>query len=211
MNKIEQMLTGQMEISEFLDELASDQKLQMQIRKLVPIEAIDNPDHVFWTRIYYGSVKRFDYDYLQFLEWMCRFDGTIGDKLNIWATLRRAYCYHYPEIICTEQYEKAHSLYLDAVRDCFEGFEVQSLIEDIVIEALQIKQKGKRVQQVKQKLNKLFRSESGKYPRWIQGAEWPMGTNVPMMFVKQIRTNDAVCYYFEDVDTRNIRVIEQYY
>lgn len=53
MNSIEQMLTGQMEMREFVALLQSDSELQHTISKLVPQDAISNLNHIFWTNIYY--------------------------------------------------------------------------------------------------------------------------------------------------------------
>lgn len=50
-----------------------------------------------------------------------------------------------------------------------------------------------------------------KRPCWIQGGEWPMGKNSPMQYIGRSKIPDGVKYIFQDVDTGEIREIEQFY
>ena len=64
MQIIEQMLTGQLPMSEFTQALQTDRALQDTIRHFVPEEAKNDPHHPFWNRIAYSVLKPFDFDYL---------------------------------------------------------------------------------------------------------------------------------------------------
>lgn len=211
MNTIELMLTGQMEMTEFTTQLKSDPALQSELRNLIPQEAIHDESHPLWKRISFESFRNHDSDFLQFLCWLCQFDGTMGDDLNIWSLIYEVYSYDHPDLSYTNKYEEAYDLYLDVIRDCFEGMEVRQIVEKIVMKALPIKYKGKRIQQARMEVEKQFHVVDRKRPHWIQGPDWPMGENTPMKFIMQKRKGECVQYFFEDADTGVSRIVEQYY
>jgi polar amino acid transport system substrate-binding protein len=70
----------------------------------------------------------------------------------------------------------------------------------------------------KEKVKEVFPTAGGKWPRWVQGAEWPLGMNgKPMRFVEQKRKKGKeyanmlyTQFFFEDVDTGETRVIDQF-
>lgn len=212
MNVFEQLLTGEMEMSEFVYLLKNDQAVRAEINKLIPEQAKGNKEHAFWsTRLSYSSLKNFNFDLLQFLAWIARFDGSIGDNLNIFDIIQAVYLYHYPDLSCTQSYHDAFGLYLDVVKDCYDGPEVDDLVQKVIQNALAIKGKGKRIAQAKAEIQHLFHTENSKRPRWIQGAEWPMGDRSPMKYISQKRKGECVQYLFEDVDTKETRIVEQFY
>lgn len=213
MSTIEQMLTGKIGMSEFVAQLKSDTTLQNEIRNLVPKEAAHSGGHPLWVqqRISYDTFQNCGYDFLQFVRRLSRFDGTIGDNLNIWSVICDVYSYYHPELSYTNVYHEMFGLYLDVSRDCFEGPEVRPLVEKIVLDAMEIKLKGKRRESAKKEVERLFHVTDGKRPRWIQGAEWPMGVNSPMKYISRKSKGELVQYFFEDVDTGACRTVEQYY
>lgn len=211
MQIIEQMLTGQLPMSEFTQALQTDRALQDTIRHFVPEEAKNDPHHPFWNRIAYSVLKLFDFDYLAFVLALSRFDGTIGDALNIFSFFEDAYMYYHPEIVCTTAYYEAHSLYLDAVGSFYEGPEVTQLLNQLVTEELPVKSKSKQMKLLRGKLKEAFHIVGNKRPYWIQGGEWPIGKNSPMQYIGRNKIPDGIQYVFRDVDTDTIRMIEQYY
>lgn len=187
---IEQVLTGNIDMEQFLKKLQDDPELQEYIRRLVPEEAKEDPSHVFWKSVSYPSVKRDHFDYYRFIFrmansdlWASHPDIRIGKYLNIFSLLKKAYLYYYPDIVCTRRYEDVFDVYLDAVGDCFEGPEVCALVEQIILDTMQLSAKSKRVKQARTVLRDVFHIESSKRPRWIQGPEWPMGSRSLMQFV----------------------------
>ncbi len=68
-----------------------------------------------------------------------------------------------------------------------------------------------RVQAGKEALWNAFHIQGRNFPRWPQNAQWPMGKNSPMAYVKQKRDGDLVLLTFQDVDTGEVRVVEQFY
>ena len=67
------------------------------------------------------------------------------------------------------------------------------------------------IQEAKQQLRVLFHLVPRKYPRWIQEPDWPMGKHSPMKYVDQKKTGELVEYFFQDVDTDEMKVVKQYY
>lgn len=215
---IEQVLTGNIDMEQFLKKLQDDPELQEYIRRLVPEEAKEDPSHVFWKSVSYPSVKRDHFDYYRFIFrmansdlWASHPDIRIWKYLNIFSLLKKAYLYYYPDIVCTRRYEDVFDVYLDAVGDCFEGPEVCALVEQIILDAMQLSAKTKRVKQARTVLRDVFHIEGSKRPRWIQGPEWPIGSRSPMQFTGQKKAGETVDYTFQDVDTGDIRTIRQYY
>ena len=96
---IEQVLSGNIDMEQFLKKLQDDPELQEYIRHLVPEEAKEDPSHVFWKSVSYPSVKRDHFDYYRFIFrmansdlWASHPDGRIGKYLNIFSLLKKRIC-----------------------------------------------------------------------------------------------------------------------
>lgn len=211
MQIIEQMLIGLLPILEFTQALRTDRLLQDTIRQFVPPDAINDPSHRFWSTIAYSALERHHFDYLEFLFSISRFDGTLGDDLNVFSLIKIAFEYYNPDIKCTTVYHDAHGLYLDAVGTYYEGPEVVPLLQQLVLEAMSISPKTKRIKVLREKLKETFHVTDQNRPHWIQGGEWPMGKNSPMQYIGCTKSKDGISYTFRDVDTNAIRTIDQYY
>lgn len=211
MNTIEKMLVGCIEMSDFFEQLNKDVELQEELRNLLPTDAVNNPDHALWEKYSYSAAKKYDFDFLKQLRACCRFDLSISDNLNIFGSIRCIYCFVHPTLICTKKYEDSFDLYLDVVKDCYDGPEVRYLVEQIIQNALPLKTKKARITQARLELAHQFHLADKKRPRWIQGPEWPMGLHSPMNYVLQKRMGESMQYIFEDFDTKESRIIIQYY
>ena len=208
---IKQVLSGRVSMDIFLKELENDQELQGYIRNFVPKEAKGDCTHHFWKIVPYQSLQRNDFDYYKYLFWAQHSKVKYAKHLNIFSRLQTVYQYYYPEVQCTNRYEKVFDIYLDAIKDCFDGPEVQELVERIIADSMQLSSKAKRTKQAQMNINSYFHVEKNKRPRWVQGPEWPMGNNSPMAFVAQKRFSEAVLFEFRDVDTGETRVVKQFY
>ena len=211
MEIIKQMLTGQMPMSEFIQHLRTDRSLQDALRQLIPHEAVNNPDHVLWRKYSYETAKKYDFDCLAILCGLHRMNGSIGDNLGIYGTVRAIYRHYEPDLNYTSQYHDAHDVYLRTVGEYYEGLEVTPFLNQIVAEALPIRPKYKRDKILRERLKEVFHVVGKNRPYWIQGGEWPMGKNSPMQYIGRERIPDGVRYTFRDVDTDETRTIEQYY
>ena len=208
---IEQMLSGRIEMEDFLNELQDNCELQQKIRDLLPRDAKENPGHIFWKVVPYQSLQQNNFDYYDFLFWGSHSRVKFGIHLNIFSRLSKAYRYYQPDIQCTSRYSDEFDIYLDAVKDCYDGPEVQKLVEQIVADSIQLTSKAKRTQYAKTAISENFHVENNRRPRWVQGPEWPMGINSPMKFAVQKKVGDSVEYEFVDVDSGLIRMVKQYF
>lgn len=212
MENIRKFLEGEMGMDEFLPLLKSDEQLRNDIRSLIPPDATNNREHGLWKKHSYSTAQAYNFDVLQLLEHMFRMDGSISDNLNIFGTLKVFFCYCNPDTVCTSVYKDSFMLYLDAVGEYFDGPEVNAQVMKIIEKALELNTASKRKQYAKQAVREFFHVDKrGSYPRWIQGAEWPMGESSPMRYVSRKRKGECVQYLFEDVDTGTKKIVEQYY
>ena len=116
-------------------------------------------------------------------------------------------------------HEKA-SFMMDVCPEYIEGHEIDEagIIEAIIEQVPEALPKAKRKKQIKELIKKEFHIEGTKYPRWLQGGEWPVSKNgKPMRFVEQKRKKGKeyaemlyTQFFFEDVETGEICVIDQF-
>lgn len=211
MTVLEKMLSGQIEMSEYLYVLTSNFNLQDELNSIVPKDAIENPNHPLWKCVYYHFLFQYNFDLYNCIISFHRLDDSLADNLNIFGLIKRIYNYTNPDFTFTTKYYDAYGTYLDVVKDCYDGPEVRELVNDIIKKCLSLKTKSSRKKEGQMKIFELFHIIDKNKPRWIQGAEWPMGVNSPMKFVEQKRRKEQVEYLFVDVDTEEKRTVVQYY
>lgn len=211
MDRIKELLLGNLSMDLFLQQIENDETLQQAIRNLIPVEAQNNPEHPLWVKYSYATSKEYKFDLLKQLQGRNRFDRSIEDNLNIFGTIQHLYMWQNPNIQCTTLYRDAFGVYLSAVGDWYGGPEVDHLVDSCIQSVLCIRNKNQRIKEAKQKIKSLFHTEGGNIPRWIQGAEWPMGQSTPMAFITRKRKQESVLYFFQDVETEEVRVVEQFY
>lgn len=142
--------------------------------------------------------------------------------VNIQSWLYNLMTEIYPnEIIEKDEsiHEKA-SFIMDVCPEYIEGHEIDEagIIEAIVEQVPETLPKSKRKKQIKELIKKEFHIEGTKYPRWVQGGEWPVSkSGKPMRFVEQKRKKGKgyenmlyTLFVFEDVDTLERRIVEQF-
>lgn len=117
----------------------------------------------------------------------------------------------YPDVKPTDYYLEESDFYTNAAGDAVGGLEVDAYIEDLLQEFPPTMGKTRRIKAAKEKIREAFHIEGKKYPRWAQDAEWPMGKNSPMEYLSQRRDGELVELRFRDVDTGEIRIVEQFY
>ena len=89
-------------------------------------------------------------------------------------------------------HEKA-SFMMDVCPEYIEGQEIDEagIIETIIGQVPESLPKAKRKKQIKELIKKEFHIEGIKYPRWVQGGEWPVSqSGKPMRFVEQKRKKE---------------------
>lgn len=211
-DKLFAFLVGGQNIESFIADFQSDVDLQRSIRELIPEEAKQNSTNPLWSKFSYSAFEKLSFDFYKYLVNMCSLSGTIPDNYNLFSSLKRMCEFTtHDNIPFSKEYDGSFSLYLDIARDCFDGPEVQDYLEQIIRESLSLPQKTAQRKFAKKMVEEGFQTLENKRPQWIQGAEWPMGKNRPMLFEKQKKKAERVQYYFRDIDTGEGRVIIQYY
>lgn len=96
-----------------------------------------------------------------------------------------------------------------AIGEIIDGI-IASVPEDMPI--------SKRKKLIKEKIKEAFPCKTKKYPHWVQSEEWQISeSGKPMRFIEQKRKKGKEYkdtlhteFYFEDVDTGEIRIVEQF-
>ncbi len=149
-------------------------------------------------------------------------NSNLWTYVNIQSWLYKLITEIYPD----ESIEKDESLHekasfmMDVCPEYIEGHEIDEtgIIEAIIEQVPESLPKAKRKKQIKELIKKEFHIEGSKYPRWVQGGEWPVSkSGKPMRFVEQKRKKGKeyaemlyTQFFFEDVETGEIRVIDQF-
>lgn len=226
MNKVELFLSGQMETAVFYHDLKADDELKAFISGIIPKEARFNPDHPLWKDYSYLNALEHDFDVLKILS-VFKFNNEIGDQLNIVGTLHHLYTHKSHKAALSPddpldrrmiECEELFGLYLDLIQDTFDGPEVRDTVERILQTVKGVEGKTKRKSVGKCMVAEAFHYVDRKRPRWIQGPEWPAGSDgKPMRFIKQFSKSKAAyaislytVYLFEDVNTGEQRSVEQF-
>lgn len=151
---------------------------------------------------------------------LSRGGGNLARYLNIHSFYSKIITTAFPtdNITVDTTLDEKSSFMSDACPEYIGGPEVEELL-GILLETLpKDLSKSKKIRLYKEKLKELFHIEQNKYPRWVQEAEWPMGSdNLPMRFVGQKRKKGKAYetmlyteFLFEDVKTGEQRIIEQF-
>lgn len=142
--------------------------------------------------------------------------------VNIQSWLYNLMVEFYPNesILKDEFLHNKASFMMDVCPEYIYGHEIDEagIIEAIIDKVPESLPKAKRKKQIKELIKKEFHIEGKKYPRWVQSGEWPVSKNgKPLRFVGQKRKKGKgyedmlyTIYVFEDVDTLEVRTIEQF-
>ncbi len=146
--------------------------------------------------------------------------GTLGKYLNIHALFSKVLVTAFPDdnITIDTTLDDKFIFMLNACPEYIEGEEVDSVIEKVLESIPQNLSRTKRIKQFKEQIKQVFHIEGNKYPRWIQGGEWPIGEDgVPMKFISQKRKKGKAYdtmlfteFLFEDMKTGKQRIVEQF-
>ena len=130
---------------------------------------------------------------------------------HIYSIVGAALTAAYPNVKVTKSYKQEIDFYFDAIPDAVMNVTLDDYFEKILSEFPASMGKVKRKKAAREKIKQLFHIEGRKYPYWAQESEWPMGKNSPMKFIRQKQDGDQVLYWFQDVDTGEEKIVEQFY
>ena len=169
----------------------------------------------------YQTVEKLPYDVRRMAERQ-KTTTRLGYQLNLQGWLCRLMEQLFPEetFVRDNTLSEKHSFMLDACPEYIGGVEVEEagILEAILDSVPETMPKNKRIKEVKSRIKKAFHVSGIIYPRWVQEAEWPVSpSGKPMKFVKQKRKKGKeyenmlyTLFYFEDVDTGEERIVEQF-
>lgn len=158
---------------------------------------------------------------LQIEEYVHKDPGSkLGKYLNIHGCFSRVLTTAFPDdgILVDQTLREKHNFMLDACPEYIGGSEVDHLLDELLETLPEGLSKTKRVKLYREKIKELFPMRDKKYPRWVQEAEWPIApSGKPMRFLEQKKAKGKAYaetmlthYVFEDVDTGEQRVIDQF-
>ena len=170
--------------------------------------------HPFWADVRNETCLNELHDRIDFHEYfhITKAFQTPGNRVNAYSFLLSLARKAYPELKESNRFSKEYGFYLDVCGECMDGPEIEQYVDSTIFEiynsSLKMSDK-KRI--AKQKLREVFHITDKKYPRWIQGAEWPMGQNSPMQYIARKRDGERVIFTFQDVDTAETKDVVQFY
>ena len=132
-------------------------------------------------------------------------------QYHIFSIIETAVLAAYPETKCTRRYKQNSDYYYKALGRSIGGNEVMGYAASILDQFPPTMKVADRLKAGKEALWAAFHIKDRKFPRWAQEADWPMGKNSPMEYLGQHRDGELVALRFRDVDTGEIRVVEQFY
>lgn len=228
-------LNGKVSGQEFIAAARKDEKIADWFQKLLPpgAEIIDKPyipyqfidfghcvyqtacsSHPFWKNVSVNeclNILKDRVDFREFFQNKCHFD-TAGGRMNVYYFLYSLVKTQYPELTVSDRYDKELDFYLDLCGNYLEGPEVRHFLNNLIFEIYNMPGTRKEKEKIARvKLKETFHLEGKRRPYWVQEPEWPMGKKSPMKYISVKKEEEKKIYCFQDVDTGQIREIEQFY
>ena len=171
-------------------------------------------DYIHTDHPFDAKLQIYEYIYSGFAS------GKLGRYLNVHGYFSRILTTAFPEegIVVDQTLEDKFCFMLHACPSYIGGPEVDHLLDELLETLPEGLSKTKRAKLYKEKVKELFGIQDKKYPRWVQEAEWPIApSGRPMRFVEQKRAKGKeyamtllTHYVFEDPDTGEQRIVDQY-
>ena len=209
MQRIIDFVSGKLTYSEFETLFTEDPSIWDIAQTLLTPEIMNNRNHAFWTKSNRSRLESNNYS----VQHAClSFGYDVVGRVITHRMLGELVTYQYPDIILCEPPEfSANDLRDKLGMEYLGGAEVDVLINKVLSRKNESISTTKFINMARQELRALFHLMPRKFPRWIQEPEWPMGAKSPMEFCSQKREGERICFIFQDVDTQEIKVIEQFY
>lgn len=200
-------LEGRVQSKEFIKELQKDTKIMDWLQSIVPegkigyFEKITNDDGTWYQRTGPFLIKH-TLDVI----WEELPESELGKEYETFCAIARLMKESFPQekINLDRTLEKKSKFLMDACPEYLDSIEISSagILDKLMEELPEDMPKTKRIKQFKEKLKAMFYVEGQKYPRWLQGSEWPLSkTGKPTKFLRQKAKGEVSYYYFLDMDT----------
>lgn len=192
---------GKLGANDFRKEFNNNNKLQELLKKKI-------------TQIY---LQNYQYCLTNYL----KYDGNFNSKNWNTVFIRRRLQVNLEEFLKTykiefikfHKYQEDESYFLDIQPDWLDIIDDQGIFDKLLEEVPKDLSKTKQIAWGKAKLKELFKFDKT-YPRWIQGAEWPIIDGKPLVFShqsKEKKEDERTYYYFYNPETKEQTVVMQMY
>lgn len=192
---------GRMSITEFQRLFDTDKSLQSTLK--LPMDKK------------YTFLKLYGYNYYNFFknyyDYKDRNWNTIANRYGIQAELKRLLDEYGISYNALSKYKEEYGFLID-IQPVWTFSNDDSILQPVIDSIPKDLPKTKRVAIGKEKIKALFKYDKT-YPRWVQGAEWPIVNGKPLVFSHQEKAKGGdirTYYYFYDEDTKEETVIEQF-
>lgn len=192
---------GRMSITEFQRLFDTDKSLQSTLK--LPMDKK------------YTFLKLYGYNYYNFFknyyDYKDRNWNTIANRYGIQAELKRLLDEYGISYNALSKYKEEYGFLID-IQPVWTFSNDDSILQPVIDSIPKDLPKTKRVAIGKEKIKALFKYDKT-YPRWVQGAEWPIVNGKPLVFSRQEKAKGGdirTYYYFYDEDTKEETVIEQF-
>lgn len=212
-------LEGRVSPETFMDKCWSDPTVFEWLQSIVPKDK--KVETYTFTADYIPSFDKYiPYIVKDEIEdiWNRRGSSYLGKQLNTFDEISRLILEAFPnlDIKLDTSVEEKFDFMLVACPDYLYSIDVGSsgIFEKLFDELPKEMSKTKRIKEFRERIKAMFYVEGHKYPRWIQGSEWPLSkSGKPTKFIRQesILKGEGSKYYFLDVDTgEEIEIIQAY-
>ena len=195
---------GKLSYDEFEIELILHPEIWSWIQGLVPKD-IDDVSCKF--RLLYGNMSGFETNNYNVRSTIMAFDYDKNYvQITSYSLISTLIKYHYPNIVCQPPPEESCYDLLDSIGlDFIGGNEVDDIIRETIL-----KNRDKSKKEIKKALKNAFFICTRKFPHWVQEPEWPICNGIPMQFVSESSEGDKFIYEFQDVNSKEIKIVTQY-
>ena len=193
-------IEGKKPINEFKNDIENNVHLKDFLKKKVNNPSLSYYNYNYYDYVHrqYRNIKNWDIVYVRYnLQEMLRLHlSRLGYDFEVYQKYREDY------------------IYILDIRPAWLGWgDDQGIFDKIIAEIPADLPKTKRIKLGREKIKELFKYDKT-YPRWVQGAEWPIVDGKPLVFSHQKkagRDDERVFYYFYDPETKEETVIMQLY
>ena len=209
MQRIVDFVSGKLTYVQFEELFTADPTVWDVAQTLLTPEIMNNNNHPFWSKSNRSRLECNNYS----VQYAClSFGYDLVGRVITHRLLGELVSYQYPDIVLRDPPDVSTDDLREKIgMDYLGGPEVDSLVDKLVQSKDDTISATKFIREAKQQLRILFHLVPRKYPRWIQEPDWPMGKHSPMKYVDQKKTGELVEYFFQDVDTDEMKVVKQYY
>ena len=209
-NFVLEFVRGRLTFEEFGSYLHDNPHIWMDIQALLTEEMKNDPNCSFWNRTNYQIHLANNFD-VKAAALAFGYHSEYG-KSRLHMVISDLVEYTYPTIVRRFPISCTPTDILEQVGMSYvEGDETEPLLRQLVCDIPDTLTKKEKAHLLKESIRKSFHLVPRKVPKWVQEPEWPMGEHMPMEFVQQHREGDLVKFTFRDVETGELRVIEQFY